>query len=117
MSFRVNEEVLVFSHVICWTWPDLALESGGCIRCEFLELLPFFVMSSFIDQYEPLDIIGNGSFGIIRKVRRKVDDVVRSPDQWWKLQIQDRSIQVFARKELNFQRMSERDRKQIVAEV
>ncbi|THH19022.1 hypothetical protein EUX98_g8855 [Antrodiella citrinella] len=41
--------------------------------------------------YESLDVIGNGSFGIIRKV--------------------------FARKELNFERMSERDRKQIVAEV
>ena len=33
--------------------------------------------SSFLDQYEPLDIIGNGSFGIIRKVRRKTDGVVR----------------------------------------
>ncbi|KAF9467165.1 kinase-like domain-containing protein [Collybia nuda] len=53
----------------------------------------------FLDQYDPLDIIGNGSFGIIRKVRRKADGLV------------------FARKELNFERMSERDRKQIVAEV
>ncbi|TFY66155.1 hypothetical protein EVG20_g4935 [Dentipellis fragilis] len=49
--------------------------------------------------YEPLDIIGNGSFGIIRKVRRKTDGAI------------------LARKELNFERMSERDRKQIVAEV
>ncbi|TCD61510.1 G2-specific serine/threonine protein kinase [Steccherinum ochraceum] len=49
--------------------------------------------------YEPLDVIGNGSFGIIRKVKRKSDGVV------------------FARKELNFERMTERDRKQIVAEV
>ncbi|KXN85884.1 G2-specific protein kinase nim-1 [Leucoagaricus sp. SymC.cos] len=56
-------------------------------------------MTSFLDQYEPLDIIGNGSFGIIRKVRRKADGMV------------------FARKELNFERMTERDRKQIVAEV
>ncbi|KAG0707824.1 kinase-like domain-containing protein [Suillus ampliporus] len=56
-------------------------------------------MSSFLELYEPLDIIGNGSFGIIRKVRRKSDG------------------QVLARKELNFERMSERDRKQIVAEV
>ncbi|KAF8954141.1 kinase-like domain-containing protein [Flammula alnicola] len=55
--------------------------------------------SSFLDNYEPLDIIGNGSFGIIRKVRRKTDGLI------------------FARKELNFERMSERDRKQIVAEV
>ena len=33
--------------------------------------------SAFLDQYEALDIIGNGSFGIIRKVRRKTDGVVR----------------------------------------
>ncbi|THH18650.1 hypothetical protein EW146_g2366 [Bondarzewia mesenterica] len=57
------------------------------------------LMSSFLDLYDPLDIIGNGSFGIIRKVRRKSDGVI------------------LARKELNFERMSERDRKQIVAEV
>ncbi|KAG6331959.1 hypothetical protein ID866_7130 [Astraeus odoratus] len=56
-------------------------------------------MSNFLELYEPLDIIGNGSFGIIRKVRRKMDGII------------------FARKELNFDRMSERDRKQIVAEV
>ncbi|KIJ59716.1 hypothetical protein HYDPIDRAFT_162091 [Hydnomerulius pinastri MD-312] len=56
-------------------------------------------MSNFLELYEPLDIIGNGSFGIIRKARRKSDGLI------------------FARKELNFERMSERDRKQIVAEV
>ncbi|PBK97889.1 kinase-like protein [Armillaria gallica] len=55
--------------------------------------------SYFLDQYEPLDVIGNGSFGIIRKVRRKTDGLI------------------FARKELDFERMNERDRKQIVAEV
>ncbi|XP_006461986.1 hypothetical protein AGABI2DRAFT_118840 [Agaricus bisporus var. bisporus H97] len=56
-------------------------------------------MSPFLAQYEPLDIIGNGSFGIIRKVRRKTDGTI------------------FARKELNFEKMTERDRKQIVSEV
>ena len=34
------------------------------------------LMSSPLDLYEPLDIIGNGSFGIIRKVRRKSDGMV-----------------------------------------
>ncbi|KAF9475225.1 kinase-like protein [Pholiota conissans] len=53
----------------------------------------------FLENYDSLDIIGNGSFGIIRKVRRKSDGLI------------------FARKELNFERMTERDRKQIVAEV
>ncbi|KAJ7765393.1 kinase-like domain-containing protein [Mycena maculata] len=55
--------------------------------------------NNFLDLYEALDVIGNGSFGIIRKVRRKTDGLI------------------FARKELNFDRMNERDRKQIVAEV
>ncbi|KAJ7449679.1 kinase-like domain-containing protein [Mycena latifolia] len=55
--------------------------------------------TNFLDLYDALDVIGNGSFGIIRKVRRKSDGLI------------------FARKELNFERMSERDRKQIVAEV
>ena len=34
-------------------------------------------MASFLHLYEPLEIIGNGSFGIIRKVRRKSDNLVR----------------------------------------
>ncbi|KAI0266970.1 kinase-like domain-containing protein [Gloeopeniophorella convolvens] len=55
--------------------------------------------SSFLDQYDALDVIGNGSFGIIRKVRRKHDSVI------------------LARKEIDFERMNERDRKQVVAEV
>ncbi|KAJ7043564.1 kinase-like domain-containing protein [Mycena alexandri] len=55
--------------------------------------------TNFLELYEPLDVIGNGSFGIIRKVRRKTDGLI------------------FARKELNFERMNERDRKQIVSEV
>ena len=37
---------------------------------------PSATMASPLDLYEPLDIIGNGSFGIIRKVRRKADGVV-----------------------------------------
>ncbi|KAI0291630.1 kinase-like domain-containing protein [Multifurca ochricompacta] len=55
--------------------------------------------STFLEQYEPLDVIGNGSFGIIRKVKRKQDETT------------------FARKEIDFERMNERDRKQVVAEV
>lgn len=56
-------------------------------------------MANLLTDYEPLDIIGNGSFGVIRKVRRKTDS------------------KLFARKELNFERMTERDKSQIVAEV
>lgn len=56
-------------------------------------------MAHILTEYESLDIIGNGSFGVIRKVRRKSDG------------------KHFARKELNFERMTERDKSQIVAEV
>ena len=52
-----------------------------------------------LEGYESLDVIGSGTFGVIRKVRRKSDGAL------------------FARKELHFERMSERDRKHIVSEV
>lgn len=72
--------------------------------------------SPFLDQYDSLDIIGNGSFGVIRKVRRKVDGEV-SVNALWNTVNLFLSYKIFARKELNFERMTERDRKQIVAEV
>ncbi|PVF94604.1 kinase-like protein [Serendipita vermifera] len=65
----------------------------------FVPSTPVTTPSLFLDAYEPIDVIGNGSFGVIRKVRRKEDGAI------------------FARKELNFERMSDRDKKQIVAEV
>ena len=37
-------------------------------------------MNNFLELYEPLDIIGNGSFGVIRKVRRKSDGQVSADD-------------------------------------
>ncbi|TIA72143.1 hypothetical protein E3P81_02947 [Wallemia ichthyophaga] len=54
---------------------------------------------NFLEEFESIEVIGQGSFGKIRKVRRKKDGMV------------------FARKELDFDKMSDRDRKQIVAEV
>ncbi|MCO5566144.1 hypothetical protein L7F22_019820 [Adiantum nelumboides] len=54
---------------------------------------------SNLDAYEALDIIGSGTFGVIRKVKRLTDG------------------KIFARKELHFERMSDRDRKMIVSEV
>ena len=41
--------------------------------------LAMSITSPFSDLYEPIDVIGNGSFGIIRKVRRKQDGVVSNP--------------------------------------
>lgn len=57
------------------------------------------VRLGFLTEDEALDVIGSGTFGVIRKVKRKSDG------------------QLFARKELNFERMNERDRKHIVSEV
>ena len=82
-------------------------------------------MASPLDLYDPLDIVGNGSFGIIRKVRRKADGLVSIVPNHiphgvacnHEVLILFRGWQIFARKELNFERMTERDRKQIVAEV
>lgn len=73
--------------------------------------------SNPLDLYEPLDIIGNGSFGIIRKVRRKSDGQVCVLLVCSSELFTDEFNQILARKELNFEKMSDRDRKQIVAEV
>ncbi|KAI6024395.1 kinase-like domain-containing protein [Pisolithus marmoratus] len=56
-------------------------------------------MPTSLELYERLHVIGHGSFGIIYKVRRKTDDMI------------------FALKELDSQRMSEEDRKRIIAET
>lgn len=53
----------------------------------------------WLSGYEVLDIIGNGMFGVIKKVKNK------------------RTGEISARKDLNFEKMTEKDRKQIVAEV
>ncbi|KAI8453269.1 NEK protein kinase [Phakopsora pachyrhizi] len=56
-------------------------------------------VQSMDTQFEPLDIIGTGSFGIIRKVKRLTDGLI------------------LARKELNYGRMDERDLRQLGEEV
>ncbi|KAM0789401.1 hypothetical protein ACM66B_000228 [Microbotryomycetes sp. NB124-2] len=60
---------------------------------------PLCTAASMDDSYEAGDVIGTGSFGIIRKVTRKVDGLV------------------LARKELNFGRMDDRDLRQLTEEV
>lgn len=56
-------------------------------------------LQSMDAQFEPLEVIGKGTFGIIRKVRRKADGLI------------------LARKELNYGRMDERDLRQLGEEV
>ncbi|KAI9596113.1 kinase-like domain-containing protein [Syncephalis fuscata] len=51
------------------------------------------------DKYELLEPIGQGSFGVIRKIRRKSDN------------------KLFVRKEINYGRMSDKERRQMVNEV
>ncbi|KAG0038001.1 Serine/threonine-protein kinase Nek2 [Podila clonocystis] len=51
------------------------------------------------DEYELLEAIGSGSFGVIRKVRRKTDG------------------RILARKEIDYRKMSTQEKEQLVAEV
>jgi hypothetical protein len=77
---------------------------------------PIATAGEMLERYEPLDLIGHGSFGIIvrsfacactaglmslsqRKVKRKADGII------------------LARKELNYRKMEERDLKQLNEEV
>ncbi|KAI5813265.1 kinase-like domain-containing protein [Pyronema omphalodes] len=53
---------------------------------------------SIADQYDVLELIGRGSFGLIRKVRRKSDG------------------HILVRKEIAYHRMSDKERKQLNAE-
>jgi NIMA (never in mitosis gene a)-related kinase len=52
-----------------------------------------------MDKYELLEVIGSGSFGMIRKIRRKRDN------------------KILVRKEIDFRKMNEKERKQLVTEV
>ncbi|KAF7549033.1 hypothetical protein G7046_g8463 [Stylonectria norvegica] len=53
---------------------------------------------SFVDKYDTLEKIGHGSFGVIRKVRRKTDGFI------------------MCRKEISYLRMSQKEREQLHAE-
>ena len=52
-----------------------------------------------MDSYEALESIGSGSFGIVRKIRRKSDD------------------KILVWKELNYGKMSEKEKQLVVSEV
>ncbi|KAF9408673.1 Serine/threonine-protein kinase Nek2 [Podila epigama] len=52
-----------------------------------------------LDEYELLEAIGSGSFGVIRKVRRKSDG------------------KILARKEIDYRKMSTYEKEQLIAEV
>ncbi|KAL6631210.1 kinase-like protein [Neocallimastix californiae] len=52
-----------------------------------------------MEKYELLEVIGSGSFGMIRKIKRKKDN------------------KILVRKEIDFRKMNEKERKQLVTEV
>ncbi|KAI9288364.1 kinase-like domain-containing protein [Umbelopsis sp. AD052] len=55
--------------------------------------------TEFTSHFEPLEVCGSGSFGLIRKVRRISDG------------------QILACKEIDYRKMSEKEKRQLVAEV
>jgi NIMA (never in mitosis gene a)-related kinase 2 len=52
-----------------------------------------------MDAYESLEPIGSGSFGVIRKIKRKSDG------------------KILVRKEIDYRKMSEKEKVQLVSEV
>ncbi|KAK9463745.1 kinase-like domain-containing protein [Lipomyces oligophaga] len=60
---------------------------------------PTTVQTNIRDHYEPLELIGRGTFGQIRKVKHKVDG------------------HILVRKEISYGRMSQRERNQLLAEL
>lgn len=56
-------------------------------------------MSSISDEYEPLEVIGKGSFGIVRKVKQKSDG------------------HMFVRKEIDYTSMNSQERNQLISEL
>jgi serine/threonine protein kinase len=64
-----------------------------------------------VEKYEVLEKIGHGSFGVIRKVRRRSDNHVSMKQQ----DLTD--CQVLCRKEINYVRMSQKEREQLNAEL
>lgn len=56
-------------------------------------------MSGISDEYEALEVIGKGSFGVVRKVRQKSDG------------------QLFVRKEIEYHSMNTQERNQLISEL
>ncbi|KAJ3040960.1 hypothetical protein HK097_002415, partial [Rhizophlyctis rosea] len=77
---------------------------------------------SIMDNYEPLEVIGSGSFGVIRKVKRrsdgKFDKLKAQLSNTQRLHIKDITIPpILARKEIDYRKMTEKEKRQLVAEV
>jgi len=64
-------------------------------------------------EYEVLGVIGSGSFGLIRKVIRKRDNMVIPPP----ISLSRLTGEVLVRKEIHYLKMSEREKQQLTQEV
>ena len=64
-------------------------------------------------EYEVLGVIGSGSFGLIRKVIRKRDNMVFPPP----ISLSRLTGEVLVRKEIHYLKMSEREKQQLTQEV
>jgi len=93
----------------------VVVETGVRLLSSFCSIA--MTTSPFLDSYEPLDVIGSGSFGINHKMRGKTDGLVRAIGGTSVFPDSQLFSQIFAHKGLDFERLSERDTKQIVAEV
>ena len=67
--------VIAIEHGLAASFPSRS-QSLGHYSPQTPAMSRMSTTSSFLDNYESLDIIGNGSFGIIRKVKRKHDGAV-----------------------------------------
>lgn len=67
---------------------------------------------SEMDKYRLVSNIGKGSFGVISKIQRIEDGKVS-----FNVFMNELTIQEFALKQLDYAKMTERDRKQVLAEV
>ncbi|KAJ3097232.1 G2-specific serine/threonine protein kinase [Physocladia obscura] len=87
-----------------------------------------------MDAYESLEVIGSGSFGVIRKVRRKADgltltrlifmfpsvsfgDLLFHTTRCGKPIAETLIQQILVRKEIDYAKMSEKEKRQLVSEV
>lgn len=68
-----------------------------------------------MEKYELLQKIGRGSFGLIRKIKRKSDGKVCVP--FFDYSAVAKILKILVRKEVNYNRMSTEEKKQLVSEV
>lgn len=72
-----------------------------------------------MEDYDVLDTIGEGAFGRVSKVRRKTDGEVTIDSCWtfWSIADIQCSSQILVWKELNYGRMTDREKQLLVSEV